>query len=187
MEWAVKWLPEATSIGVPSKAAGNQLLTKIYLANLDFDKAILSASEIIDNQKYALMKTRFGEEADESAKNVIWDLHRPLNKNLPANTETILAIVNRDDAPSGSKTDGVFTMRVYNIAFYNNQNAKDSEGNLGLVASGPLYDSLGRGNPDCSLSPYFCYKIWEEFEADYKSTPDVRRADIKWYDPEELR
>ncbi|MDR0575769.1 MAG: RagB/SusD family nutrient uptake outer membrane protein [Tannerella sp.] len=187
MEWAVKWLPETTSIGVPSRAAGNQLLTKIYLANLEFDKAVLSASEIIDNQKYALMKARFGEDADEPAKNVIWDLHRPLNKNLPANTETILAIVDRYEAPSGSKTDGVFTMRVYNIAFYNNQNAKDSEGNLGFVASGPLYDSLGRGNPDCSLTPYFCYKIWEEFEADYKSTFDLRRADINWYDPEELR
>lgn len=187
MEWAVKWMPEKAEMGVPSKAAGTHLLTKIYLANLEFDKAISSASEVIDNSNYALMTSRFGENAADPKKNVIWDLHRPLNKNLPVNTETILAIVDRYDAPSTSRSVGTFTMRVYNVAWYNNQNAKDSEGNLGFVAQGPLYDSLGRGNPDCSLTPYHSYEIWKESGLDYKSTSDLRRAPINWYEPEEMR
>lgn len=187
MEFSINWMPESTGMGIPSKAAGNQLLTKIYLANLEFDKAISSASEIINNSKYALMNARFGEDADDPKKNLIWDLHRPMSKNLAENKETILAIVDRYEAPSGSKLAGTYTMRVYNIAWYNNYNAKDSQGSLGFVTSGALYDSLGRGNPDCALTPYHSYKIWEEFDLDYKSTPDLRRADINWYDPEELR
>lgn len=187
MEWAVRWLPENAAIGVPTKAAGNHLLTKIYLANLEFDKAVNSSTEVINNSKYSLLKTRFGQDAGDPEKNVIWDLHRPLNKNISVNSETILAIVDRYDAPSQSRSVGTYTMRIYNHAWHSTPNAKDSEGNLGFVAQGPLYDSLGRGNPDCALSPYHNYNIWEEFGHDYKTTPDLRRADINWYDTEELR
>lgn len=187
MEWSVEWLPESASPGVPNKAAGYQLLTKIYLANLEFDKSISSSTKIIDNNKYELIKERFGAEMGEENKNVIWDLHRHQNKNIPINKETILAIVDRFEAPDGARSVGVFTMRVYNVAFYNSMNARDSQGNLGFIASGPLYDSLGRGNPDCPLTPYHSYKIWNEFGYDYKNTPDLRRADINWYEPEELK
>lgn len=185
MEFVVDWLPVSAAAGVPTKGAADHLITKIYLANLEFEKAVESASRVIDGP-YALMTSRFGEEASESHKNVIWDLHRPDNKNLAQNRETILAFVDRWEAPPEARSPGLFTMRIYHTAFYNNFVAKDKDGGLGFVDRGPLYDSLGRGNPDVALSDYHSYKIWEHGNFDYKTTPDLRRADVNWWDRDEL-
>ena len=185
-EFAALWLPVVTSAGVPSKGAANHLLTKIYLANLQFDKAVEAANKVITGP-YKLMTARFGQDAGEAKKNVIWDLHRPDNKNLAANTETILAFVDRYDAPATARSAGLFTMRVYHCSYWNSVNAKDRTGAAGMIDSGPLYDSLGRGNPDVALSDWHSYRIWEENGFTYKTTPDLRRADINWYDREEIR
>src|SRR5690606_26734771 len=40
MEWAVEWMPVTAAPRTPTKGAGNHLLTKIYLANTEFDKAV---------------------------------------------------------------------------------------------------------------------------------------------------
>ncbi len=185
MEFATQWMPISASAGIPTKGAADHLLTKIYLANMEFDKAVAAATRVI-NGPYALMTTRFGAEASVAAKNVIWDLHRPDNKNIAANKETILAFVDRWEAPQTARTAGLYTMRVYHCAWYNNVVAKDKDGNLGMIASGTLYDSLGRGNCDVALSDYQAYKIWEEGGFNYKTTPDLRRANVNWWDREEL-
>ncbi|WP_149244591.1 RagB/SusD family nutrient uptake outer membrane protein [Dyadobacter sp. 32] len=185
-EFAAEWLPVAPGAGAPSKGAANHLLTKIYLANLEFDKAVESANKVI-NGPYKLMTARFGQDASDPNKNVIWDLHRPDNKNLPVNTETILAFVDRWEAPATARSAGLFTMRVYHCAWYNGVNAKDRTGKPGMIDSGTLYDSLGRGNCDVALSDWHSYRIWNEAGKDYKTTTDLRRANINWYDREELR
>jgi len=184
-EFSAEWLPVVTSAGLPSKGAANHLLTKIYLANLKFDKAVATATKVIEGP-YKLMTNRFGQDAADTRKNVIWDLHRPDNKNIAANTETILAFVDRWEAPVTARSAGLFTMRVYHCAYYNSVSAKDREGKLGMIDSGPLYDSLGRGNPDVALSDWHSYRIWEEGTFNYKTTPDLRRANINWYDREEI-
>lgn len=185
MEFAVQWMPVSTGPGIPSRGAANHLLTKIYLANMEFAKAVETAGRVIDGP-YTLMKDRFGIDAGDPAKNVLWDLHRPENKNIAQNKETILAFVDRWEAPEGARTDGLFTMRVYHCAWYNNQVAKDKDGILGMIDAGPLYDSLGRGNPDVALSDYHSYTIWNDGNYDYSTTPDLRRADINWFDRDEL-
>ncbi|WP_436832749.1 RagB/SusD family nutrient uptake outer membrane protein [Parapedobacter sp. DT-150] len=185
MEFAAQWMPVSTAPGEPSKGAADHLLTKIYLANMAFEKAIESASRVIDGP-YALMKSRFGQDASDPAKNVIWDLHRPDNKNLPQNTETILAFVDRWEAPIDARSAGLFTMRVYHCGWVNSLVTKDKDGKVGLIDSGPLYDSLGRGNPDVALSDYHSYDLWDDGRYDYLTTPDLRRADINWWDREEF-
>jgi hypothetical protein len=88
LEYALQWVPvTAAKLGDVTKGAVNHLLTKIYLENGDFDKAIAAASDVI-NGPYALMTSRFGSDASKSYYNVMWDLHRVENKNLPNNTET---------------------------------------------------------------------------------------------------
>ncbi len=186
MEFAVQWMPVKTLPGIPSKGAGDHLLTKIYLANMEFAKAVESANRVI-NGPYKLMTARFGQDADDPRKNVIWDLHRPDNKNIIQNTETILAFVDRWEAPELARTAGLFTMRVYHCSWWHNANGKDRNKQLGMIDSGPMYDSLGRGNPDVALSDWHSYRIWEESGATYKTTTDLRRADINWVDREELR
>lgn len=186
MEFAVQWMPETAAPGIPTKGAGNHLLTKIYLANMEFDKAIEAANRVI-NGPYSLMTDRFGVEMDDPQKNVIWDLHRPANKNSAQNRETILAFVDRWEAPEAARTPGLFTMRVYNPSWWHNANGKDREGNLGMIDSGPLYDSLGRGNPDVALNDWHSYEIWEGPNYDWQTTTDLRRSDINWYDLHEFR
>ncbi|MCG8317909.1 MAG: RagB/SusD family nutrient uptake outer membrane protein [Cytophagales bacterium] len=95
LEFAAQWVPEDVPRGEVSRGAVNHLLTKVNLALADFDGAIAAASHVIDGGKYALMTTRFGAEAGDPSKNVIWDLHRPENKSTPENTEAIMNVISR--------------------------------------------------------------------------------------------
>lgn len=184
MEFAVQYLPLKASPGVISKGAGNHLLAKIYLANLEFDKAIEAANRVI-NGPYALMKTRFGVTVGDTKRNLIWDLHRPKNFNAPENTETILAIVDRFQAPPGAKSAGLYTMRHYNCAWWNTI-VRDSQGKPGMVAGGAMYDSLGRGNGNVRLDSYYQYSIWGFGNTTWRTTPDMRRSDLNWVDLNEI-
>lgn len=105
MEQAVQWVPDQSNtpyIGMVTKGACRQLLIKCYLATGQWDKAIAQADTLINNSGYALMTSSFGtfESPMESTwhitRNIIWDLHRPVNKCIPANKEAILAMPDRD-------------------------------------------------------------------------------------------
>lgn len=110
MEKAVAWVPEQSKmayIGMVSKGACRQLLTKCYLATGQFDKAIEQADILINNSGYSLMNSTFGTfenpfpAAWPVTRNVIWDLHRPVNKCIPTNKEAILAMPNRHGTDAG--------------------------------------------------------------------------------------
>jgi len=184
MEFAIQWLPESAAPGVISKGAGNHLLAKIYLANVEFDKAIAAATSVI-NGPYNLMTTRFGMAVNDPKRNLLWDLHRPKNFNIPENKETILATVDRLEAPSEARSEGLYTMRMYNCAWFQNI-VKDSEGKPGMVLSGPQYDSLGRGNSNVRLSPFYQYELWNYGGFSWQNTSDQRRIDANWYDMDEI-
>ena len=184
LEFAIQYLPVKASPGVISKGAGDHLLAKVYLANLEFDKAIEATNRVI-NGPYALMKARFGVSLSDTKRNLIWDLHRPKNFNVAANTETILAIVDRFEAPPGAKSAGLYTMRHYNSAWWNTI-VRDSQGKAGMVASGAMYDSLGRGNGNVRLDSYYQYGIWGFGNTTWRNTPDLRRSDINWVDLNEI-
>ena len=130
------------------------------------------------------MTERFGVDADNPVRNLIWDLHRPANKNNGRNTETILAMVDRFEAPNGAQSRGVYTMRHYHCSWWHNKN-RDSEGISGMLAEGPMYDSWG-GNPNLVSTPYGFYDIWNTNGYTWQTTPDLRRADKNWVDKHEL-
>ncbi|MNK03579.1 SusD family protein [compost metagenome] len=105
MEKAVAWVPEQSKmayIGMINKGACRQLLTKCYLATGQWDKAIAQADTLINQSGYALMNNSFGTFDNPSpvnwpvTRNVIWDLHRPVNKAITANKEAILVMPNRE-------------------------------------------------------------------------------------------
>ncbi|WP_247233404.1 RagB/SusD family nutrient uptake outer membrane protein [Telluribacter sp. SYSU D00476] len=185
VEFAVEWLPVAARAGAISKGAANHLLTKIYLANTEFDKAIEAATRVI-NGPYALMQQRFGIDANNKTRNLIWDLHRAKNFNTAQNTETILATVDRFEAPPGARSAGLYTMRMYNPQWFQPQ-VLDSKGKPGMVASGPMYDSLGRGNANVRLTWFYQYGLWSYGGHDWRTTPDLRRSDINWVDIHEFK
>lgn len=185
VEYAAEWLPAAAKPGVITKGAANHLLTKIYLANLEFDKAIEAANKVI-NGPYALMTQRFGIDAAKPYRNLIWDLHRSKNFSIAQNTETILASIDRYEAPPGARSEGLYTMRMYNCQYFQPQ-VLDSQGKPGMVRSGPMLDSLGIGNANVRLTGYYQYGLWSYKGDSWKTTPDLRRSDINWVDTHELK
>lgn len=186
LEQAIPYLPASARPGEVTKAAGKMLLSKVYLANMKFDEAIKTTSSIINSGRYHLMMKRFGVDANDLKRNVIWDLHRPANKNSPENKETILAFVNRYAKQPSAREPSLRTMRTYHPAWYQSV-MRDSEGNRGMIAQGAMYDTLGRGNPDCILTEWLQYGIWNYGGYTWKNTPDLRRADINWVDINEMR
>lgn len=185
MEFAVEYLPESAVPGAIERGAGYHLLAKIALYNMDFAAAEQAATTVI-NGPYELMRGRFGSTAGEPGRNLFWDLHRPENKNLPENSETLIAFVDRFEAPEQARTsNGLYTFRTYNPSWWHS-NHRDSEGNRGMIDAGAMYDSLGRGNPDCALTSYQTYDIWEKHGYDYKTTPDMRRAHSNWVEVEDM-
>jgi hypothetical protein len=195
MEWAVQWMSATKVAGMPNKYAGYHLLSKIYLSNCEFDKAISACNEVI-NGPFALMTSRFGKDKSVANCNVMWDLHRAENKNIAENTENILAVVNRYEAPTDAKrfrtyTGGTTTitgcssMRFYNCTWWHSL-ARDSQGKRPTIDSGPIYRYLGRGNPDCPMQEWMCYGAWNYGDQTWKNTSDLRRADTCWYDKHEI-
>lgn len=177
MEWAVEWLPETADPGQATMGAGNHLLVKIALANLDFDTAIVAANRVIDGP-YALMTGRFGQDADNPEYNVIWDLFRPANINNPANTETIFSVIDRFEDPDGAREAGSFLPQAYNPAWWHSR-VRDSSGAAGMLDAGEQYQTFFRGNSNARPTPYYLYEIW-----DYEN--DIRRSDANWVEWDEI-
>ena len=112
MEKAVEWVPDQSKmayIGMINKGACRQLLIKCYLATGQWDKAIGQADILINQSGYALMNANFGTFDNPSpltwpiTRNVIWDLHRPVNKAITANKEAILVMPNREGTDAAIK------------------------------------------------------------------------------------
>lgn len=179
IEYAVEWLPETPGIlGDVTKGAANHLLTKIYLANTEFDKAIAAATAVMDGP-YALMTARFGSTASNGYHDLMWDLHRIENKNAIDNTETIYATVDRIEGPESSWWDpvGTLSMRNYTPAYWK---VSDATGNRATNWSTAPGDTLGIGNGDVRVNHFFNYRIWEDNSFTWETTPDMRRADHNW-------
>lgn len=137
MEKAVEWVPnqaQMTLTGMVNKAACRHLLIKCYLATGQFDKAIEQADLLINSSGYSLMQANFGNDVRPYAttwpvtRNVIWDLHRPENKAISANKETILVMPNRINTDMGIKMN---SMRNW-LPFMDYANTKAPDGKQAL-------------------------------------------------------
>ncbi|WP_102407745.1 RagB/SusD family nutrient uptake outer membrane protein [Parabacteroides bouchesdurhonensis] len=188
LEFAVKYLPapEKTAAGAVSAGAGYHLLTKVYLANMKFEKAVKAANHVINDYSYALMERRFGQDVNDPKYNLMWDLHRPENFNLKENTETILATIDRFEAPAESKTAGLRTMRNYNCGWWYPA-VLDSEGKQGMTYDGEYKALYGEANPNLVNTPYYRFDIWSYKNENWQNTSDLRRSDENWIDMHELK
>ncbi|MGC4233155.1 MAG: RagB/SusD family nutrient uptake outer membrane protein [Niabella sp.] len=175
MEFAVEWVPEQkdmTYTGMVNKGACRMLLIKCYLATGQFQKAKDQADILINQSGYALMKSNFGTfypggepQTWTVTRNVIWDLHRPENKLIAANTETIMGMPNR-----GAQSNITFaTMRIF-APLYNSGNLKTPGGqnaldlyarNSGNYRADLDYGrALGRGIGTFRPTPFAQHGLW---------------------------
>jgi hypothetical protein len=162
MQFAVEWLPAMVDPGKVNKAAGNHLLSKICLANSDFDKAIEAAGNVIDGGNHALMTDRFGKYAGDHFYNVIWDIHQKENKSIAENKEGILMTQDKYGYP-GSETPGGRTMRVWSPGWHM-AGVKDPAGKRGMTdkRGEPQLVKLGRGIGVIRPANYYSYEIWTD-------------------------
>ena len=110
LEFAVANLPEINAVkdGEMSKPAANMLLSEVYLATGNNDKAASAASAVISNPNLALMTQRFGSQAKEDG-DVFYDLFRPNNQNRGSgNTEAIWVIQFETNVDGGGNNTSHF-------------------------------------------------------------------------------
>lgn len=182
LEFSVQWVPENTQRGKVSRGACNHLLTKIYLALGEFEKAIASSTAVI-NGGYSLMTERFGEDKSNPARNVIWDLHRPLNKVAPDNTEEIFSVIDRYGMTDNVK-NGMTSMYIFVPNWGNQTNAiMTPNGNVGmselLGLEIPIIEQIGRGVNKGRGTSYYTRYIWND-------PNDLRHAPGNWMVMEDL-
>jgi len=180
LEFAVQWLPETVEPGKVNKAASNHLITKVYLSNLEFDKAIVAASAVIENGRNHLMTQRFGSVAGDNRFNVIWDLHQKENK---SNSEGLLVVQDKFGFP-GAQTGGTNTMRNLTPFWSHGSYIKDPDGNQGMLSAQflPQILAFGRGVGHVRTSNYFNYEIWNNAGEDLRHD-----ADTNWMDKSKIR
>ena len=182
LEFSAQWVPAKTQRGKVSKGACNHLLTKVYLALGEFDKAVASSTAVI-NGGYSLMTKRFGEDKNDPAKNVIWDLHRPLNKVAPDNTEEIFSVIDRYGMPDNIK-NGMTSMYIFVPNWGSQTNSiMTPEGNVGmselLGLEIPIIEQIGRGVNKGRGTSYYTRYIWDDPD-------DLRHAPGNWMTMEDL-
>lgn len=171
LEFAVKWVPDGVPKGEVTKGACLHMLTKIDLALGDFDDAIQSASQLINGGTYHLMTKRFGEDKNDTSKNVVWDLHRPGNKILPENTEGLMYVIDLDGyKKNGDYDGGMSTMRQGAPNWYKSINTPN--GNPGTTDKLNIqFDQAtkyGRGIGRCRGTWYSTHEIWSNDPGDYR-------------------
>ncbi|MXN90909.1 RagB/SusD family nutrient uptake outer membrane protein [Flavobacterium sp. Sd200] len=207
MEKAVEWVPEQRGLsllGMVNKGACRQLLIKCYLASGRFQEAEQQANILINSSGYNLMRNTFGTfdrggkpETWNVTRNVIWDLHRPENKVIGANTEAIMVMPN-----SGAQSFlGFASMRIFgpNWASANIKTPTDGKtAALRLAGNNanynPIYDyqrAYGRGIATISASYYSQETMWrvngieDTQDLRHNSTVGnwVNMEDFKYSDP----
>lgn len=157
----VPWVQDKGDI---NKAAVLHLLTKVNLELGLFDEAIAASTQIITNSSYKLMTGRFGAEASDAKRNVIWDLHRPANKAASNNTEVLFLVTDRF-GDQNAVVNGTTAMRQA-VPFYSNPNILTPDGRVGMSPNfgieldlGTLY---GRGIGRCRATGYAQRDIWDD-------------------------
>lgn len=142
---AVQHLPVNAPAGEVSRAAGYMILTKFYLMDGQFDKAVETSTAVINTPGLALMRTRFGALVGTSNPkipnpNVMTDLFYKYNPSHGSNTERILVVLDDPYASGGSTTSGGGgggeRMREFLTEWYNGQYDKAQPVQSGLRLNG---------------------------------------------------
>lgn len=104
LEFAAANLPGITKIkdGEISNLAAQHLLSEVYLAAGQYQKAVDAATVVIGDANVGLMQNRFGSESTSNPGDVYYDLFRPNNQNRKSgNREGIWVIQLETDVNGG--------------------------------------------------------------------------------------
>ncbi len=194
MEFAAQHCSDAVDRGRVTKGAAAHLLTKINLALGDFDKAIASASSVIDGGVYSLMKSNFGlvpkEDGDYLTKlgivrdDVVARLHWWQNKAIPANKEVLFMVLSKEELVD-SRLDLQIMRQAVPFWGVSNSNMLYTPDGYGPGTSDlanqeiKLVETFGRGIGRARGTSYHTKKIWDD-------PNDLRHKKGNWMNMEDL-
>ncbi len=194
MEFAAQWCTDAADRGRVTKGAAAHLLTKINLALGDFDKAIASASSVIDGGVYSLMKSPFGqvpkEDGDFLTKqgiirdDVVARLHWWQNKAISANKEVLFMVLSREELVD-SRLDLQIMRQAVPFWGVSNSNMLYTPDGFGPGTSDlanqeiKLVETFGRGIGRARGTSYHTKRIWDD-------PNDLRHKKGNWMNMEDL-
>jgi hypothetical protein len=181
MDFAAQWAELNPDRGRVTRGACGHLLTKINLTLGLFDEAIASASAVINSGQHALMTGRFGQDANNAERNVIYDLHHYNNKSILENKEALLTVISRENV------DDANNPRMNNIRnsvpAWNHPTIVTPSGVAAVptyVMAGSPYNYwwiYGRGQGRIRGVPYSTQMIWTLDDTDL-------RHQRSWWDEE---
>ena len=188
LETTAPYLSNDVNIGQVTQAAAYHLLAKIDLALGEFDSAIDACNKVIGDGVHELMRNRFGVDASDATKNVIWDLHRPDNKHLPENKEVLYLVLDDYDQTDARSATGLEIMRqVLPMYSATTSGMKTPNGKVAFVDNNEtknLYlKEYGRGICTLRQTWYATHMIWEN---DPDVDTDMRHAKGNWMKMEYL-
>ncbi len=211
MEKAVQMVPEQKDMtykGMVNKAACRVLLTKLYLATGQWKKAELQADTLINNSGYSLMTESFGTAEVSGCtttrsvtRNVMWDLHRPQNKWIDANKETIMAMSNKGEGKEGHIDAQI--LRIFTPFWNGNIRSPKYKGIYSIQrwarTQKQYNDTLdwvrytGRGLGHCRLTYFAQHPLWkvngvedtEDLRHNTKVGNWMNMEDFKYNNPDE--
>ena len=186
-KFAAEFLPIQLKLdGQVVRATADHLLSELYIAYSDnggeksYDKAIAAASRVLDGSdgNYGLMTERFGIRADETEKNVYWDLFRMGNQNYKeaGNRECLWAVQFEYNTPGGTNK---FGRPLIERAFWPNFWANKKFGYDGVAR-----DWTGRGVASMRPTSFSIYTMWENAGGDIRNSEvNINR---KFYAPKPI-
>jgi hypothetical protein len=194
MEFAAQHCSDNVDRGRVSKGAAAHLLTKINLALGEYDKAIASASSVIDGGVYSLMTAPFGqvpkEDGDFLTKqgiirdDVIARLHWWQNKPIAANKEVLFMVLSREELVD-SRLDLQIMRQAVPFWGVSNSNMLYTPDGFAPGTSDlanqeiKLVETFGRGIGRARGTPYHTKKIWDD-------PNDLRHKKGNWINMEDL-
>lgn len=182
MEYAVQWVTDDKDKGEVTKGACQHLLAKIDLALGDFDGAIKQSTDLINGGVYHLMTDRFGADANDESKNVVWDLHHNSNKDIATNKEVLYLTMDKPDM-DGKVAAGSQIMRQ-TMPYIAGGQINTPLGNKGVTDAVDVEYSFtakyGRGLGRCRPSWYTEKTVWQN------ANKDLRHAPGNWIDMEDI-
>lgn len=181
LEFASEWLPldvDATLDGRIVKGAADHLLAEVYISLGEYDKAIESASRVINSGGvYTLMTERFGVNKDQPG-DVFSDLFIQGNQNRSSgNLESLFVLQFEDEVEGGEGNNYGNNMPRLWLPFW--VQLKDPKGVLGIVCN----DSIGRGVAICRPTTYFLYDLWADDWNDMRNSRFNIRRDHYYNNP----